>query len=474
MWFIFGGVALLGLVGFVLSELKNQNDLFDNTQTDLSELFTKLSRGGKLSSGQQLIREVLTNSGSSIGWFNTRQKTWHERAADAAAAVSSTHNENLQQFLADVRGEDVKFYRNVAVALAADVYYNEEKAAKALMELKDEIYDGRIATLHMQQWCALLNLLCTTYDLNPLKSPFWKQDQETVMGILRELRKPLGGGGKYTTDIAVAKKKIMQYYVNAMMTLRGRRVNLNFTELLDNVKHQDVKNILRSINDLNTDDMSTSTCPVATLIRIMVDRNIGDIASNISERRDLGSAKIITELFIHHCIRLYHTDIFISPDDARYIAELSEWVGDTMYDIANGKDDGIKQDYREIWYTAISSLFTKDVFSRDLIEEETRFGTIRMQVWNCSSFIETLHGALKGWRKANSTSSWVLWTVPPSASATWSALEQAADEYRSSTIRHKIIHGGNDEIAPKPPMGGGRTPAEIRRRRRYNRRHHST
>ena len=161
----------------------------------------------------------------------------------------------------------------------------------------------------------------------------------------------------------------MQYCVNAMMIPRGRRVNLNVNELLNNVKHQDVKNILRSINDLNTDNLNTSTCPAATLIRIMVDRNIGDIASNISRRRDLGTAKIITELFIHHCIRLYHTDIFTSPDDARYIAELSEWVGDAMYDIPSGKEDGIKQDYREIWYTAISSLFTKDVFSRDLIEE---------------------------------------------------------------------------------------------------------
>ena len=113
----------------------------------------------------------------------------------------------------------------------------------------------------MQQW-SLLNFFAT-YDLNPLKSPFWKQDQETVMGELRELRKllGLGGGGKYTTDIDGVKKKIMQYCVNAMMIPRGRRVNLNVNELLNNVKHQDVKNILRSINDLNTDNLNTSTCP---------------------------------------------------------------------------------------------------------------------------------------------------------------------------------------------------------------------
>ena len=71
-----------------------------------------------------------------MGWLNTRQKTWHTRSCRS----EYKHNEKLQQFLADVHGEDVKF-RNVAVALAADVYYNEEKAAKALMELKGEIYD---------------------------------------------------------------------------------------------------------------------------------------------------------------------------------------------------------------------------------------------------------------------------------------------------------------------------------------------
>ena len=91
----------------------------------------------------------------------------------------------------------------------------------------------------------------------------------------------------------------------------------------------------------------------------------------------------------------------------RYIAELSEWVGDA-YDIPSSQGDGIKQDYREIWYTAISSLFTKDVFFRDLIEEETASHHPNASLeWFLSR--DPARGLKGGGRPT--VSSWVLWVV---------------------------------------------------------------